>query len=70
MLLLQQMIVLFIYIVIGYAAAKREIMNEEFSKKLSWIVVNVANPALTVSAVVNGDGTIQGKDLLLRFFSA
>ncbi len=65
MLLLQQMIVLFIYIVIGYAAAKREIMNEEFSKKLSWIVVNVANPALTVSAVVNGDGTIQGKDLLL-----
>lgn len=65
MLLLQQMIVLFIYIVIGYAAARREIMNEEFSKKLSWIVVNVANPALTVSAVVNGDGTIQGKDLLL-----
>lgn len=65
MLLLQQMIVLFIYIVIGYAAAKRGIMNEEFSKKISWIVVNVANPALTVSAVVNGDGTIQGKDLLL-----
>ena len=42
MLLLQQMIVLFIYIVIGYAAAKKGVMNEETSKKLSWIVVEVA----------------------------
>lgn len=70
MLLLQQMIVLFIYIVIGYTAAKRGIMDEEFSKKISWIVVNVANPALTVSAVVNGDGMIQGRDLLLTALTA
>lgn len=70
MLLLQQMIVLFIYIVIGYAAAKKGVMNEETSKKLSWIVVEVANPALTVSAVVNGDGTIQGRDLLLTALMA
>ena len=64
MLLLQQMIVLFIYIVIGYSAAVKGVMDEEFSKKISWVVVNVANPALTISAVVNGDGTIKGKDLL------
>ncbi len=70
MLLLQQMIVLFIYIVIGYAAAKRKIMDEEFSKKISWIVVNVANPALTVSAVVNGDGIIKGRELLLTALTA
>ncbi len=70
MLLLQQMIVLFIYIVIGYAAAKRGIMDEEFSKKVSWIVVNVANPALTLSAVVNGDGMIEGRDLLLTALTA
>lgn len=70
MLLLQQMIVLFIYIVIGYAAAKQGIMDEEFSKKVSWIVVNVANPALTLSAVVNGDGIIEGRDLLLTALTA
>ncbi len=70
MLLLQQMIVLFIYIVIGYAAAKRGIMDEEFSKKISWIVVNVANPALTLSAVVNGDGMIEGRDLLVTALTA
>lgn len=58
------MIVLFIYIVIGYSAAVKGVMDEEFSKKISWVVVNVANPALTISAVVNGDGTIKGKDLL------
>lgn len=70
MLLLQQMIVLFIYILIGYAAAKRGIMDEEFSKKISWIVVNVANPALTISAVVNGDGMIEGRDLLVTAAAA
>lgn len=70
MLLLQQMIVLFIYIVIGYAAAKRGIVDEGFSNKISWIVVNVANPALTVSAVVNGDGMIKGRELLLTALTA
>lgn len=65
MLLLQQMIVLFIYIALGYGAAKKGVMDETFSKKISWVVVNVANPALTLSAVVNGDGTIKGKELLL-----
>ncbi len=61
---------MFIYIVIGYAAAKRGIMDEEFSKKISWIVVNVANPALTLSAVVNGDGMIEGRDLLVTALTA
>lgn len=65
MLLFQQMVVLFIYIMIGYGATRKGIMDEAFSKKISWVVVNVANPALTVSAVVNGDGTIKGSDLLL-----
>ncbi len=65
MLLLQQMIVLFIYIALGYGAAKKGVMDDTFSKKISWVVVNIANPALTLSAVVNGDGTIEGKELLL-----
>ncbi len=64
MLLLQQMIVLLLYMLIGYYPAKKGIFNKEFSDKISWIVVNIANPALTLSAVVNGDGSITGKDLL------
>ena len=53
MLLLQQMIVLFIYIALGYGAAKKGVMDDTFSKTISWVVVNIANPALTLSAVVN-----------------
>lgn len=70
MLLLQQMIVLFIYIALGYGAAKKGVMDEGFSKKISWVVVNIANPALTLSAVVNGEGTIAGKELLLTAAAA
>lgn len=65
MLLLQQMIVLFIYMIIGYGAAKKSIFDEGFSKKISWLVVNVANPAMVLSSVVNGEGSIRGKDLML-----
>lgn len=65
MLLLQQMIVLFIYMMIGYAACKKGNLDEMASSKLSWIVLNVANPMLVISAAVNGDGTIQGTELLL-----
>lgn len=65
MLLLQQMAVLFIYILIGYGAAKRKVIDEEFGRKLSWVVLNVANPALVMSAVVNGDGSIRGRDFLM-----
>ncbi len=65
MLLLQQMIVLFIYIIAGYVSSKIGIMDEEFSRKISWVVVNIANPALTISAVVNGEGSIKGRELLI-----
>lgn len=65
MLLLQQMFVLFIYMMVGFGSSKKGVMDAEFGKKLSWVVVNVANPAMTVSAVVNGEGNIRGSDLLL-----
>ncbi len=65
MVLLQQMIVLFFYMMIGYIFAKRGAFDEKFSSGVSWLVMNVANPALVISAVVNGDGTIRGDELLM-----
>ncbi len=65
MILLQQMIVLFIYMIIGYALTKGGILDARFSKTLSWLVVYVANVALVISSVVNGDGSIEGQALLL-----
>ena len=46
MILLQQMIVLFIYMMIGYYCCKKDYLNIEASDKISWIVVNIANPGL------------------------
>ncbi len=65
MILFQQMLVLFFYMIIGYIFAKRGVFDEGFCKTVSWLVMNVANPALVISAVVNGDGTIKGSELLL-----
>jgi hypothetical protein len=70
MLLLQQMMVLFIYMVIGYVACKKGIFDDRTSKDLSWLVVNIANIAMIISAAINNDGSIKGKDLITTFILA
>lgn len=62
MVLLQQMGILFVYMMIGYVACKKEYFDQEFGKKLSWLVVNVANPMLAISAVVNNEEQIAKKE--------
>ena len=47
---------------IGYVACKKEYFDQEFGKKLSWLVVNVANPMLAISAVVNNEEQIAKKE--------
>lgn len=63
MILLQQMIVLFIYMMIGYFCCKKGWLDIETSDKISWIVVNIANPGLIISAAVNGERQVAGKEL-------
>lgn len=64
MLLLQQMTVLFILMAIGYFCYKKEMITDEVSKKLSAIVVNIANPALVLTGCM-GENKIAGKELLM-----
>lgn len=64
MLLLQQMIVLFILMGIGYFCCRKGIITDDVSKKLSAIVVNIANPALILTGCM-GEDKIQGGELLL-----
>lgn len=63
MLLLQQMVVLFLLMGVGYLCARRGVLNEEASKKISMIVVNVANPALILSGGM-AEEKISGQELL------
>ncbi len=62
MLLLQQMIVLFILMGIGYYCYKKGIITDEVSRKLSAIVVNIANPALVLVGGM-GEERISGEEL-------
>ena len=64
MLMLQQMVVLFILMGIGYLCSKKAIITEEVGKKLSFIVVNIANPALILTGCM-GEEKIRGKELLV-----
>lgn len=50
MVMLQQMIVLFLLMAVGYLCCRVGIMTEESSKKISAIVVNVANPCLVLES--------------------
>lgn len=67
MLLLEQMVVLFLLMGIGYLCYKKGIINDEAGKKLSAIVVNIANPALVLTGCL-GEDKIQGQELLTTVF--
>lgn len=65
MIVLQQMAVLFIVMMIGFWACKKDIIDPVTSKKLSSIVVNIANPAMILSGVIGDTSQIHGRDLMI-----
>ena len=67
MILLKQMIVLFLLMATGFVCRKIGLLNEEASKKLSGLVVNVANPALILSSGINPVSPLGGLELLKIF---
>lgn len=54
MFLLEQLLVLFLIMCVGYYSYKNGIITDEVNKKLSAIVVNIANPAMTSSGGMDG----------------
>ena len=64
------MIVLFILMGIGFFCGKKKFLTDEGSKTLSWIVVNVATPAMILSAGMNYESAIRGRQLAVGFLVA
>ena len=64
MLLLQQMVVLFLLMGVGFYCYKKSMITDEVSKKLSAIVVNIANPAMVLTGSMSDD-KIHGSELIL-----
>ena len=63
MVMLQQMIVMFLMMAVGYLCYRKQILTEEVSKKVSAIVVNVANPCMILSSALT-DQQMQGRELV------
>lgn len=64
------MFILFLIMLVGLICKKEGLMNDAGSRVISGIVVNVANPALILSAGINKTETIEGKNLLLAVLLA
>ena len=63
MLLLQQMLVLFIYMMLGFFLARKGVLDERAGKTFSWMVVNVANPALIILPTINKETTLSPEQI-------
>ncbi len=55
--ILQQMGVILILVLIGVFLSRKNILNDTVTKNISWIIVNVCNPAAILSMVTGGDIT-------------
>lgn len=64
MLLLEQMLALFLIMCVGYYSYRKEIITDEVNRKLSAIVVNIANPAMVLSSSM-GNEKVQEQELLI-----
>lgn len=65
MILLQQMLALFVLMLLGYFLGKREVLDKATTKKISWIVINVANVSLILQAGLDNKNAIAPGKLLL-----
>lgn len=65
MVLLQQMMALFLMMVIGFLCGKAGKLDAAASKKISWIVVNVGNVALVLSAGMDNEITVEMEKVVL-----
>ena len=52
MILIKQMMVFLVMMILGYAMARKKILDIKVTKAISWIIVNIANPALIISGSI------------------
>lgn len=49
---------------------RKDILSDDMCKSLSWIVVNLANPAMILSGSINSENRIAGEELLMTMVLA
>ncbi|MGN0326400.1 MAG: AEC family transporter [Lachnospiraceae bacterium] len=63
MLMFKQMTILFLLMLVGFICRKINLFSKEGNRVISALVVNVANPALILSAGINKETTVKGTEL-------
>ena len=60
-----QMIILFLLLVVGFAANKTGLMNAAFNKAFSGLIINVTAPALILYSVMDGEKVLNIWEILM-----
>lgn len=69
MILLQQMILFAIMMALGFFSAKKSVLDKHVTKSISWVVVNIANPALILSGCLSGTTIERGELISIAILS-
>lgn len=62
-IVIQQMIIIFALILIGFILHRTKLLTDATSKQISGIILKVCNPALLISSALEGDSTFSIKEL-------
>lgn len=65
MVVFQQMVIIFILVLVGFLLMKLHIFSDEAGKNLSALVTNVCNPALMLSSVLDESADVPKENLAL-----
>lgn len=63
----EQMITLFVIVGVGYAAKKVRLMDTDFDRKLSKVIINAALPSMILGSVLTADNLPTLSDILMTF---
>lgn len=69
-IIIQQLIILFCIMLLGYILYKVKIMTDEFNKQLTKLLLNVTTPALVLNSVLDDQATLPMKTFVTTFVVA
>lgn len=64
MIILQQMLALFFMMMLGYGCAKQGVLDKTTTKKISWLVINVANVSVILRSGLDNKGDMPQENLI------
>lgn len=70
MILFQQMMIMFLFVIAGYVCGNKKVFSKESSSAFSWIILNLANPALIINAALANCRSVTMADLGFVFLTA